>query len=177
MDHADHATFRPRIPLYTTMRRSAVLPLRLIVGFGFLAHGFAKWHRGPDAFGVLLQHLGVPFPSLMGWLGTFTELAGGLGVLLGFAVSLACVPLIVMMLVAMFTIHIHYGFSAVNTIGLTATGPLLGPPGYEINLLYIAALTALAVSDGTPMSVDGWLTRRRARGAAASRIVPVRKQL
>jgi uncharacterized membrane protein YphA (DoxX/SURF4 family) len=53
------------------------------------------------------------------------------------------VPLIVMMLVAMFTVHLRYGFSAINTVGLTAEGPQFGPPGYEVNLLYIAGLLAL----------------------------------
>ena len=43
----------------------------------------------------------------------------------------------------MFTVNINYGFSAVNTIGLTPEGPRFGPPGYEINLLYIAGLVAL----------------------------------
>jgi putative oxidoreductase len=76
-------------------------------------------------------------------------------------VPVACVPLIVTMLVAMFTIHVHFGFSAVNTIGLTAAGPQFGPPGYEINLLYIAALVALAVSEPTAFSVDAWLRARR----------------
>src|SRR5262245_31951897 len=28
----------------------AAIPLRLIVGYGFLAHGLEKWHRGPEAF-------------------------------------------------------------------------------------------------------------------------------
>jgi len=58
------------------------------------------------------------------------------------------------MLVAMFTIHVHYGFSAVNTVGLTSAGPQFGPPGYEINLLYIAILVALAVSRPTALSLD-----------------------
>jgi hypothetical protein len=34
----------------------------------------------------------------------------------------------------MFTVHLKYGVSAVNTIGLTADGPRFGPPGYEVNL-------------------------------------------
>ena len=65
------------------------------------------------------------------------------------------------MLVAMFTIHIHNGFSAVNTIGLTPAGPLFGPPGFEINLLYIAALLALALSPPTAASVDAMRAHRR----------------
>jgi putative oxidoreductase len=146
-----------------TTTRHALVPLRLIVGFGFLAHGFAKWQRGPEKFAVLLQHLGLPFPSLLGWGGTLTELAGGLALIAGVFVSIACIPLIVMMIVAMFTVHIRYGFSAVNTIGLTPTGPQLGPPGYEINLLYIAALIALALCGTTALSVDAWLAARRTR--------------
>lgn len=145
--------------------RFALLPLRLAVCVGFLAHGLAKLERGPEKFGVLLQHVGVPFPAVMGWVGTLTELAGGLALLAGVAVAFACVPLIVMMLVAMFTIHVHYGFSAVNTIGLTASGPQFGPPGYEISVIYIAALLVLALGGPTAFSVDEWFTTARARRA------------
>jgi putative oxidoreductase len=58
------------------------------------------------------------------------------------------------MLVALFTIHIHFGVSSINTIGLTPSGPVFGPPGYEINLLYMAALIALALSKPTAFSLD-----------------------
>ena len=140
-------------------RRFALLPVRLIAGAGFLLHGWAKFHRGPDKFAVLLHQVGVPFPSLMAWLGTMTELAGGIALIVGVLVAFACIPLIGTMLVAMFTIHIHFGFSAVNTIGVTSAGPQFGPPGYEINLIYIGALIALALSKPTPWSVDSMLRR------------------
>lgn len=65
------------------------------------------------------------------------------------------------MVVAIFTIRIHYGFSSVNTIGLTPSGPVFGPPGYEINLLYIAGLLALALSEPTAFSVDRLVGRAR----------------
>jgi putative oxidoreductase len=61
----------------------------------------------------------------------------------------------------MFTIHVRYGFSAVNTVGLTPAGPVFGPPGYEINLLYMGALVALALAGPGALSVDGWLRSRR----------------
>ena len=41
----------------------AVLPLRLIIGFGFMAHGWASWSRGPEKFGELLHQIGLPFPG------------------------------------------------------------------------------------------------------------------
>jgi putative oxidoreductase len=141
--------------------RFALLPLRLAAGAGFLAHGWAKFHRGPEKFAVLLHHVGVPFPSFMAWVGTSTEVGGGIALLLGIGVTLVCVPLVFTMLVAMFTIHIHFGFSAVNTIGVTAAGPQFGPPGYEINLIYIATLIALACSKPTPLSVDALLADSR----------------
>jgi putative oxidoreductase len=143
--------------------RFALFPLRLIAGFGFLAHGWAKFHRGPEKFAVLLHQVGVPFPSIMAWIGTVTELLGGAALIAGIVVALACIPLIGTMLVAMVTIHVHFGFSAVNTIAVTAAGPQFGPPGYEINLIYIAALIALACSKPTPFSIDAFLKRQRSR--------------
>jgi putative oxidoreductase len=94
---------------------------------------------------------------------TGVELLGGIAIILGVFVLLASIPLAASMLVAMFTIHVHYGFSASNTIGLTATGPVFGPPGYEVNLLYLAALVALAFAGPGALSVTGWLAGRRER--------------
>lgn len=139
----------------------ALLPVRVVVGLGFLAHGLAKLNRGPAKFGALLHLLGIPAPITAAWATTAIEVLGGTAVVIGLWVAIACVPLVATMLVAMFTIHVHYGFSAVNTVGLTATGPQFGPPGYEINLLYIAALIALSVASPTVASVDEWRSRRR----------------
>jgi DoxX len=59
----------------------APISLRLIVGFGFMQHGFAKLSRGPDAFAAILQLLGVPSPHFMAWVSILTELLGGLAIL------------------------------------------------------------------------------------------------
>jgi putative oxidoreductase len=141
----------------------ALLPLRLIVGYGFFAHGLAKWNRGPEKFAKLLAVLDVPQPVGTAWLVTGVELLGGVAIMVGAFVLLASIPLAVSMVVAMFTVHVHYGFSAINTIGLTATGPVFGPPGYEINLLYLAALVALAVFGPGTWSVQHWLAARSKR--------------
>lgn len=142
-------------------RQWALLPLRFVVGYGFLAHGLAKWTRGPEAFGRLLHLIGVPHPGATAWMVTLIEVFGGLAILLGVGVAIAAVPLMASMLVAMLTLHLRYGFSSVNTIGLTPTGPVFGPPGYEINLLYIAALLMLAVGGPGTLSVETWLSDRR----------------
>jgi putative oxidoreductase len=142
--------------------RWALVPLRLVVGFGFLAHGWAKWSRGPAGFARLLDQIGAPLPHLTAWVVTLTEFLGGLALMLGALVPVVSVPLIVSMLVAMVTVQGRFGFSSVNTIGLTPSGPVFGPPGYEINLLYIGALLALALLGPGACSVDEWAGRRRA---------------
>ena len=70
----------------------APLPLRLIVGFGFQQHGFAKLSKGPDAFAAILQAMGVPAPHMMAWATISREIGGSLAVLLGALVALAAVP-------------------------------------------------------------------------------------
>lgn len=138
-----------------------LLLLRLVVGFGFVVHGWAKWSRGPEKFGALLHSLGVPFPDAMAWLVTSVELLGGIALLVGLWVTLISIPLIVSMLVAIFAVHMKYGYSSINTIGLADTGPLFGPPGYEINILYIAGLFTLAMRNPIPLSIDCWLEGHR----------------
>ena len=149
------------ISISTPPRSWALLPLRVIVGVGFLAHGMAKWHRGPEKFAKLLQLIGTPTPLATAWLVTALEVLGGIAIIIGAFVLLASIPLFVSMVVAMLTIHVHYGFSAVNTVGVTAAGPVFGPPGYEINLLYMCALAALALVGPGALSVDQWLRSRR----------------
>ena len=139
------------------------IPIRMILGVGFMVHGWAKWSRGPAAFAELLKQAHVPLPFANAWLVTLLEIFGGLALLMGAFVTIVSVPLILSMLGAMFTVNIKYGFSAVNTIGLTSQGPLLGPPGYEINLLYIASLVALILGGAGPLSIDALRSRRRQR--------------
>jgi putative oxidoreductase len=147
---------------HTSWGRWVPLPLRLIIGFGFMAHGWAKLSRGPSGFAKLLAQIGAPLPEATAWLSTFTEILGGLAIFVGAFVQIVSVPLIVMMLVAMFTVHLKYGFSSINTIGLTAEGPRFGPPGYEVNLLYIAGLVSLILSGAGALSVDHLLARKAA---------------
>src|SRR5215471_8705209 len=145
----------------TLWRQWAPLPLRLIIGYGFMAHGWAKLSRGPEGFAKLLEQISAPLPVVTAWVSTFIELLGGLAILVGALVAAVSIPLIVMMLVAMFTVHLRYGFSAINTIGLTADGPQFGPPGAEVNLLYIAGLLALILGGAGPFSIDRLFARRK----------------
>lgn len=145
------------------------IALRLIVGYGFIVHGYAKLSRGPDAFAGVLTAMGVPAPYLMSWATILVEVLGGLAVLIGAFVWLASIPLVVVMLVAVFTVHLPYGFSSIKLVAVTAAGAQFGPPGYEAALLYIACLVALSLGGSGPLSVDAFLNPKANGGATGSR--------
>jgi putative oxidoreductase len=98
------------------------VPLRLVVGYGFIAHGYAKLSRGPSGFAAILQALDVPVPDVMAWATILIELVGGVAVVLGAFVWIASIPLAVVLLVAMFTVHLPYGFSSIKLVAVTAAG-------------------------------------------------------
>lgn len=141
----------------------AAIPLRLFVGYGFMAHGYAKIAHGPEHFISILHALGVPAPELMGWATILVELVGGLAVLAGAFVPLASVPMAAVLLVAMLTVQLPYGFSSIKLQAVTAAGAQFGPPGYEIDLLYLACLITLVLGGSGPFAVDSILARPRAR--------------
>lgn len=140
--------------------RWAPVPLRLIVGYGFMEHGFAKLARGPEAFATILHAIGVPAPHLMAWSTILIEVLGGLAVILGAFVTLVSVPMAVVLLVAIFTVHLPYGFSSIKLIAVTAAGAQFGPPGYETDVLYLACLAALVLGGSGPLAVDGLIRKR-----------------
>jgi putative oxidoreductase len=127
-----------------------------------MAHGWTKLSKGsPAGFEKLLNQLGVPLPHITAWVSSLVEVFGGLAIFLGVFVSITAIPLICTMLVAMLTVNINYGFSSIKTIGLTAQGPLFGPPGYEINLLYIAGLISIILTGAGVMSIDQLIVKTR----------------
>src|SRR5882757_6092417 len=139
--------------------RWAPIPLRLIVGFGFMEHGFAKLSKGPDAFAAILQAIGVPAPHLMAWLTILTELIGGLAVLLGAFIWLVSLPMAALLFVAIFTVHLPYGFSSIKLMSVASGRAQFGPPGYECDLLYLACIAALVFGGSGPMAVDNYLRK------------------
>jgi len=141
--------------------RWAAIPLRAIVGYGFMAHGYAKLVNGPDHFIGILHALGVPAPELLGWLTILTELTGGLAVLIGAFLPLVSIPMAAVLLVAALTVHLPYGFSSIRLQSVTAAGAQFGPPGYEVDLLYLACLAALVLGGAGPFALDSLLASRR----------------
>lgn len=137
------------------------IALRLIVGLGFIEHGYAKLARGPHVFIAILHAIGMPFAHLLGWATIAVEIVGGSLILLGAFVPVATVPMIIVLLVAIFTVHLPNGFSSIKLLSYGASGAHFGQPGYETDLLYIAGLIALCFGGAGPVSLDGYLKTRR----------------
>ncbi len=145
----------------------APLPLRLILGFGLIYHGYPKvlTADGHQGFVGMLQGIGIPAPGLAAWGVGLVELFGGLALILGAFVAISAALNVVNMLVAMVTVHLPHGFSFINMTGMGPEGPTFGMPGYEVNLLYIAGLLALILGGSGAFSVD----RMRAERDPAAR--------
>jgi putative oxidoreductase len=137
------------------------LPLRLVIGLGFIQHGCAKLARGPDDFIGILHAMGLPDPVLFGWATIAVEIIGGLMVLAGALIPLATLPMAIVLIVAIFTVHLSNGFSSIKLQSFDAAGAHFGQPGYETDLLYLAGLIALCFGGSGPVSIDVLLNRPR----------------
>jgi putative oxidoreductase len=139
----------------------APIPLRLIVGYGFMEHGFAKLSKGPEVFAGILHAIGVPAPHFMAWLTILTELIGGLAVLLGAYIPLVSLPMAGLLFVAMLSVHLPYGFSSIKLLSVASGRAQFGPPGYEVDLLYLACLAALVVGGSGPVAIDRYVRKKQ----------------
>ncbi|HLK55875.1 MAG TPA: DoxX family protein [Chthonomonadaceae bacterium] len=135
----------------------ALLFLRIGLGVVFFAHGAQKvfgWFGGPGLANTVgfMGHMGIPAP--LAYISAFTELLGGLGVLLGVLTRLASLGLAINMLVAIFHVHLANGFFADK-----------GGFEYPFTLLMIA-LALLAAGPGHVAFGDWeptWLRRTTVR--------------
>jgi putative oxidoreductase len=128
----------------------APVPVRLILGAGFMVHGYPKLFTSKGHRGVAdrLSGFDVPLPELTAW--TVGIFFGGLMLILGALVALVSVFGLLNMLGAMFLVHWSNGFKFSNR-----------PPGIEVNLLYIAGFLMLILGGAGVLSVDHLLRERR----------------
>jgi putative oxidoreductase len=151
----------------STPRNWSPLPLRLLLGIGFVHHG---WHNvimadERQAFTWMLREIGIGEPSLTLWIISLVSFGGGLALLTGSFVRLACIPLALNVPAILLLIHARSGFDFVKLTAVTVQGPQYGMPGYEVSLLYLAGLCSLFLSGAGVLSVDGRRTASRLRSS------------
>lgn len=132
--------------------------LRLAVGAVFAAHGaqklFGIWGGGgPSATAAFFNQLGLTPAYPLAMAVGLVELLGGLLMIAGAFTAIAAGMLTIVMLVAVWKVHLASGFF-LNWTGAEGIGH-----GYEFNLVLIAALVALMLMGAGAVSVDEWRLR------------------
>jgi putative oxidoreductase len=138
-----------------------------------MEHGVAKLARGADTFAAILHAIGVPAAHFLAWSTILIELLGGLAILLGAFVTLVSIPMAAVLLVAVFTVHLPYGFSSIKLLAVTTAGAQFGPPGYETDLLYLACLAALVIGGSGPLALAYLIGNARAPSTAERRYISI----
>ena len=119
---------------------TALLFARLTLAYGFYEPAMQKWSDISSVAGWF-GTLGIPFPTLNAYLTASTELLGVILLTLGLFTRLISLPLIVVMIVAITTVHLAHGFSA-------------GDNGFEIPLYYMLFLAIFASFGAGKFSLD-----------------------
>ncbi len=94
----------------------APLLLRLYLAPVMIQGGWTKYQSFEgivDWFGNADYGLGLPFPLVLAFLATAAELVGGILLLIGLATRWVSIPLMVTMLVAIFSVHWPNGWTAI----------------------------------------------------------------
>lgn len=109
----------------------APLAIRLYLAPIFLTVGLHKATHFEDIVLWFEQGLSLPFPWLMAFMATATEIMGGVALLLGVATRWLAVPLMITMLVAAFTAHWDKGWFAIApTEAGSSIASVLAPIGF-----------------------------------------------
>jgi putative oxidoreductase len=92
------------ISLGSFLKSPLLLLCRLYWGWLFCMAGWGKL-QSIDQFIGLLDKYNYPAPAFWAYVGAWTELVGGLCLVIGFASRLVSIPLIIMMFTAYATVH------------------------------------------------------------------------
>ena len=127
-----------------------LLPIRIIAGLTFIAHGLPKFFDVSGGYGFF-ESVNLP-PELFVSI-ALLEVVGGLAILLGILTRIASALLLIEMLGAILMVKLSKGF-----IG-----------GYEFELLLISIFISLVILGPGKISIENYILKRE--------IFPRRKQL
>jgi putative oxidoreductase len=126
-----------------------LLLARLLLGSALAAHGAQKlfgWFGGggPAGTAKFFESLGFRPGSIFAIAAGLGEFVGGLLTLLGFLGAAGPVVIVLVMLVAIFSVHVSKGFWA-------------SKGGWELPSMNVSAALAIAFAGNGAYSIDHWL--------------------
>ena len=124
----------------------SLLFARLVVAYGFYEPAMKKW-QGIENVAGWFGSMGIPFPTLNAYMAATTETLGVVLLTFGLFTRLISIPLIVVMLVAIFLVHFQHGFSAATN-------------GFEIPLYYMLFLMIFTSFGAGKISLDNLIFKK-----------------
>ncbi|QOP42217.1 HvfX family Cu-binding RiPP maturation protein [Sulfurimonas marina] len=125
------------------LKSLSLLFARLILAYGFYEPAMMKW-SDISAVAEWFGTIGIPMPTLNAYMAATTEITGVVLLTLGLFTRAISIPLIVIMIVAIITVHLPHGFSA-------------GDNGFEIPLYYMLFLFIFLSHGGGKFSLDNMI--------------------
>jgi putative oxidoreductase len=131
-----------------------LLLFRVILAIGFFGPATMKV-KNLEGVAEWFGSMSYPFPMVSAILAMTTEVLGVILLTIGLGSRIIALPMMFVMVVAIFTTHISNGFAA-------------GDNGFEIPLYYFLMLFALVVQGSGKFSLDYLLGRRSGQAAPAT---------
>ena len=120
------------------------LGIRLVIAYEFWEAGVEKYN-GQNWFTDFTENFPFPFniiPADISWLlATWTELAASIAILVGFATRFSAASLIILDLVAWYSVHAGSGYNVCSN-------------GFKLPLMYLVLLLPLFMSGAGKASID-----------------------
>ncbi len=144
----EQKTYHYYFSFVKTLERAKNIPLllmRLVLAYGFFGPAMMKWNHIHNV-AEMFAEIGIPVPHFSTYLVATTETFGAVLLLLGLGARLISIPLMIVMIVAITTVHWANGFQVGNN-------------GFEIPLYYLIMLFTLFIYGPGKISFDTLVKR------------------
>ncbi|MFN8388746.1 MAG: DoxX family protein [Bdellovibrionota bacterium] len=136
------------------------LLFRFILAYGFYGPAMEKATHFNDIVVWFGETLHIPFPKLNAIMAVSTECAGVVLMILGLATRLISIPMMVIMLVAIKTVHLPDGWAACETVRNADEVIERVKHGVEIPVYYLCMLFWLLIAGPGKFSLDAIIKRK-----------------
>lgn len=127
-----------------------MLAIRALIAYEFFEAGLEKF-RGENWFSQIQSQFPFPFNFIdtdVSWfLATWSELLGSIAILVGFATRFSALSLIILDIVAWYSVHASSGYNVCSS-------------GYKLPLMYLVLLLPLFFMGPGKASLDYFIARK-----------------
>lgn len=136
-----HKISQALIRMMSYFQDLALFAMRLTLALGFYKPAVSKLYNFPAIVEWFANDLHLPYPYLNALFATATEALGVIFMVLGFKTRFIAIPMMVIMVIAITTVHLPNGFSAANN-------------GFEIPFYYLIMLALIVTTGPGKYSLD-----------------------